>query len=74
VPDQSNPTGDQETIREAYDERLRAMFIPLCVNLGDAPVTSQTEAQCVERFTKGLKAARRARELALGVVPTGATS
>ena len=55
-------------IEEAYEERVRLLFIGLATNLGDMPVTHRTEQQCVDQFKTGLKTAKRARQLALDVV------
>jgi len=55
-------------IDEAYQERVRALFIGLATNLGDMPVSHKTEQQCVELFKTGLNTAKRAKRLALDVV------
>lgn len=52
-------------IEAAYKARVEALFLGLATNLGDAPTSEQ---QNVDRFTKGLNTAKRARQLALNVV------
>ena len=49
-------------IEAAYKARVETLFMGLATNLGDAPASEQ---QNVDRFTKGLNTARRARQLAL---------
>ena len=52
-------------IEAAYKARVETLFMGLATNLGDAPASEQ---QNVDRFTKGLNTARRARQIALNVV------
>jgi hypothetical protein len=52
-------------IEAAYQARIQTLFTGLATNLGDAPASEQ---QSVDRFTKGLNTAKRARQLALNVV------
>jgi hypothetical protein len=52
-------------IEAAYEARIQTLFLGLATNLGDAPASEQ---QNVDRFTKGLNTAKRARQLALNAV------
>jgi hypothetical protein len=52
-------------IEAAYEARIQTLFMGLATNLGDAPASEQ---QNVDRFTKGLNTAKRARQLALNAV------
>jgi hypothetical protein len=52
-------------IEAAYRARVETLFIGLATNLGDQP---QGEQQSVDRVTKGLNTAKRARQLALDAV------
>ena len=52
-------------IEAAYEARIQTLFMGLATNLGDAPTSEQ---QSVNKFTKGLNTAKRARQLALNVV------
>jgi hypothetical protein len=58
---------EADAIEAAYEAHVRTLFVALTTNLGDMPVSRQTEKQCVDRFKTGLNTARRARRLALGV-------
>jgi hypothetical protein len=51
-------------VEAAYRARVETLFMGLVTNLGD----QQGEQQSVDRFTKGLNIAKRARQLALDVV------
>jgi hypothetical protein len=51
-------------IEAAYRARVETLFMGLVTNLGD----QQGEQQSVDRFTKGLNTAKRARQLALDAV------
>jgi len=59
---------DASAIEEPYLSQVQALYRGLVTNLGDAPVSHRTEAECVQVFTTGLNFAKRARDLALGVV------
>lgn len=58
-------------IQNAYEDRIRLLFEGLATNLGETAVTHMTEKQCVERFSRGLTSARRARGLALAAIIAG---
>jgi hypothetical protein len=58
-------SAEAAAIEAAYEARVQALFLGLATNLGDAPTSEQ---QSVDRFTKGLNTAKRARQLALDVV------
>lgn len=64
MPTASNSV-EAGAIEAAYQARVQALFLGLATNLGDAPTSEQ---QSVDRFTKGLNTAKRARQLALDVV------
>jgi hypothetical protein len=52
-------------IEAAYEAQVRTLYLALTTNLGDAPTSEQ---QSVDRFTKGINTAKRARQLALNVM------
>ena len=66
----SDPNNGSEAtaIEEAYLESLKTLFVNLATSLGNEPVTHETDQQCVDRFVKGMRTAKRARELALNAV------
>jgi hypothetical protein len=51
----------------AYEAQVQALFKSLITNLGDEPVSHQTDQQCVDKFTAGLNIAKRAKQLVLNV-------
>jgi hypothetical protein len=55
-------------IEVAYEAQVQALFKSLITNLGDEPVSHQTDQQCVDKFTAGLNIAKRAKQLALNVI------
>jgi hypothetical protein len=59
-------------IEAAYATQLQLLFSRLVTNIGDEPTTHDTDQQCLDRFSKGLGIARRARQLALGVMGSAA--
>src|SRR5205823_12068491 len=58
-------------IEAAYGAQVQLLFAKLITNIGDEPTTHDTDQQCLDRFSKGLAIARRARQLALGAVGGG---
>jgi hypothetical protein len=65
-----NPVNSPEAtaIQAAYEAQVQTLFKALITNLGDEPVSHQTDQQSVDRFRAGLNIAKRARQLALNVV------
>jgi hypothetical protein len=59
-----NSTPEADAIEQGYEDEIRELFRTLFTNLIDEPV----EQQSVAKFTAGLSAAKRARDLALGVI------
>jgi hypothetical protein len=59
-----NSTPEADAIEQGYEDEIIALFRTLFTNLIDEPA----EQQSVAKFTAGLNAAKRARDLALGVV------
>jgi hypothetical protein len=59
-----NSTPEADAIEQGYEDEIRELFRTLFTNLIDEPV----EQQSVAKFTAGLNAAKRARDLALGVI------
>ena len=51
-------------IEAAYQAQVQALFKVLVTNLGDEPVSHQSEQQSVDKFVRGLNIAKRARQLA----------
>ena len=68
-----SPGGSPEAaaIEAAYGAQIQLLFSKLVTNIVDEPTTHGTDQQSLDRFTKGLTIARRARQLALNAV--GAT-
>jgi hypothetical protein len=66
----ANPSTTPEVtaIEAAYGAQVQTLFKTLISNLGDEPVSHQTDQQCVDKFIAGLNVAKRARQLALNVV------
>jgi hypothetical protein len=60
-----NDGREAHAVEAAYDEHVAALFKMLITNLGDKPVSRETDRQCVEKFRKGINVAKRARQLAL---------
>jgi hypothetical protein len=67
MPNSSN-SSETTAIQAAYEGQVQTLFKSLITNLGDQPISHQTDQQCVDKFTAGLNIARRARQLALNVV------
>jgi hypothetical protein len=57
-------------IESAYEAQVQALFKVLVTNIGDEPVSHQTDQQCLDKFTAGLNVAKRAKQLALSVTPS----
>lgn len=56
---------EADAIDAAYEAQVRTLYLILATNLADTPAS---EKKSVDRFTRGLRNAQRARELALNVV------
>jgi hypothetical protein len=63
MSDSTSP--EAAAIEMAYEDQVRALFKILVSNLVDEAVSQENDQQCVDKFTAGLKIARRPRELAL---------
>ena len=57
-----------DTIDAAYADHLRVLFRVLIDNLSEERATHDTDQDALDRFSAGLKIARRARELARSAV------
>jgi hypothetical protein len=57
-------------IESAYEAQVQALFKVLVTNIGDEPVSHQTDQQCLDKFIAGLSVAKRAKQLALSVAPS----
>jgi hypothetical protein len=55
-------------IEAAYETHVQTLFRALITNLGDQPVSHETDQQSVAKFTAGLNIAKRAKQLALSTV------
>jgi hypothetical protein len=55
-------------IEAAYESQVQTLFKFLITNLGDQPVSHQTDQQCLDEFIKGLNVAKRAKQLVQNVV------
>jgi hypothetical protein len=71
-----NPSNNPEmtAIEAAYATQVQVLFKGLITNLGDEPVTHQTDQHSVNEFTAGLNTAKRAKQLALNVVAASPAS
>ena len=56
------------SIEAAYEEQVRALYKTLFANLASAG-HARNDQENVQRFTRGLELAKRARDLALKVYP-----
>jgi hypothetical protein len=65
-----NPSTSPEVdaIEAAYQTHVQTLFKSLVTNLGDQPVSHQSDRQSVDKFTTGLNIAKRPKQLALNVV------
>ena len=65
-----NPSNSPEAtaIEAAYQAQVQTLFKSLITNLGDQPISHQSDQQTVDKFTAGLNIAKRAKQLALNVV------
>jgi hypothetical protein len=65
-----NPSNSPEAaaIEAAYETHVQTLFRSLITNLGDQPVSHETDQQSVAKFTAGLSIAKRAKQLALSAV------
>jgi hypothetical protein len=66
----ADPEAEANAIEAAYEAQVQTLFKTLIVNLGDEPVSGQTDQQCLDKFIAGLNVAKRAKQLALKVVTT----
>jgi hypothetical protein len=62
-----SPNSEADLIEAAYEDQVKFLYLTLFRGLedGGSDPTPDVEQQCVQRFTLGLRLARRARELAL---------
>jgi hypothetical protein len=66
-----NPiSAEAAAIQEAYQDQVKTSFKELFLSLVAEPVTHGTDQQAVEKFTTGIKLAKRAKDLALDAVST----
>jgi hypothetical protein len=65
-----NPSNSPEAaaIEAAYETHVQTLFRSLITNLGDQPVSHESDQQSVAKFTAGLNIAKRAKQLALSAV------
>jgi len=59
-----NSSPEADAIEQGYENEIRELYRTLFTNLIDEPA----EQQSVTKFTAGLNTAKRARDLALGVI------
>jgi len=59
---------EASAVEAAYEAQVQTLFKQLATGLGDLGGTPQAEKESLKRFTVGLAHAKRAKELALGVV------
>ena len=62
------PSSEATAVEAAYESQVQTLFKFLITNLGDQPVSHQTDEECLEEFIKGLNVAKRARQLVRNVV------
>ena len=67
----ADPSAEADAIETAYGAQVQSLFRTLVVNLGDAPVSHQSDQQSLDKFIAGLDVAKRARQLALKAVGAG---
>jgi len=63
---------EAKAIQDAYAEQLKALYKVLVSNLIDSSSSTDGEKKSLERFSAGLKVAKRARDLALDTVAAAA--
>jgi hypothetical protein len=69
------PSPAATAIEAAYESQVQTLFKFLITNLGDQPVSHQTDQECLDQFIRGLNVAKRAKQLVQNVVvssPLGA--
>jgi hypothetical protein len=64
----SRSSPEAVAIQDAYQAQVQALFKVLVTNIGDEPVSHETDQQCLDKFTAGLNIAKRAKQLALSAV------
>ena len=62
------PSAEATAIEAAYESQVQTLFKFLITNLGDQPVSHQTDQECLEQFIKGLNVAKKAKQLVQNVV------
>jgi hypothetical protein len=62
------PSPEATAIEAAYAAQVQMLFKFLIINLGDQPVSHQTDQECLDEFIKGLNVAKRAKQLVQNVV------
>jgi hypothetical protein len=67
MPD-PKPSPEATAIEAAYASQVQTLFKFLITNLGDQPVSHQTDQQCLDEFIRGLNVAKRAKQLVQNVV------
>ncbi len=67
-------TAEADAIASAYEAQIESLFRGLVTNLGDQPISHQTDQQCVAKFTAGLAVVRRAKQLALNAIDAARSS
>ena len=71
APGMDKPTPEPDLVQSAYEDQVQVLYKELCLGMsavGGIP-SAAAEQQCLQRFKTGLFFARRARELALSVLP-----
>lgn len=69
MPDPTTST-EATTIEAAYQDEVKTLFKVLFMNLASGSVSRENDQHHVEKFTAGLKLAKRARDLALNALVT----
>ncbi len=65
---------EADAIASAYEAQIESLFRGLVTNLGDQPISHQSDQECVAKFTTGLAVARRAKQLALDAIGAARSS
>jgi hypothetical protein len=58
-------TTESSAIEDAYGDQVKTLYKVLVSNLIDSSASSEGEKKSLDRFSAGLRMARKARELAL---------
>jgi len=64
----SKPSPEATAIEAAYQSQVQTLFKFLITNLGDQPVSHQTDQECLDQFIRGLDVAKRAKQLVRNIV------